>query len=114
MCIFFVNIYAQDNVLYQEIQQSKSNGEIFETFVALTNSSKSSFQSNKIQNNFIDPKEVYVMQYSKPAVNILNAAITLIIPLEGKSLQLELIEHKIEYQLTTSDNQPTPTPSMTF
>lgn len=105
VCICILNSYAQGNLLYDGIQQAKSSGEKFESISVLTLANKSVLQSAKIQENFINPLEVHVLHYSKPAEKNLNTSMMLLLPLDGKNLQLELQEFTMEYQLTTSDYQ---------
>jgi len=105
LCICFLNSYAQDNVLYDEIQQAKSSGKKFEAVSAFTLASKSTTQSKRSQENFTNPQEVYFLHYNNSTAKNLNASMTLLIPFDKRNLQLELQEFKMEYQVTTSDGQ---------
>ena len=108
LCICMLNSHAQNSVLFDEIQKAKSAGEKFEPVIALSFASKSASQSQKFEEHYINPQEVYVLQYSKPDAKHLNASIALPIPLGNRSLMLELLEFEMEYSVKTSSGQTFP------
>jgi hypothetical protein len=61
--VSFLSGYAQNTMLYEEIQQAKNYGEQFEVISAFTLANKNISHSKKIQEHFINPQEVYVLQY---------------------------------------------------
>jgi hypothetical protein len=108
LCICITNGYTQNNVLYNGIQQAKSFGEKFESFSAFTLVNKNTSQSERIQDNFINPQDVHILQYDKSATKNLATSMTLIIPAGDKNLQLELQEISMDYQIRTSCGQLLP------
>ena len=85
LCLCILHGYAQDNELYQSIQQSKSSGEKFEPVAALAPASKSALQNRRVEEHFINPQEVYFLHYSRLAAKNLNASIK-IITLKSKAI----------------------------
>ena len=91
--------------MYSEIQKAKSFGETFATVSALTLANKNILQNRKIEDYFFNSQEVYFLHYNKIATRNFNASMTLDVPLGSRNMSLELQEYKMEYQITTSDNQ---------
>jgi len=104
LCIF--NSYSQNSAVYRGVQQAKSSGERFEIVSALTPVSKNAAQSRKVEEHFFNPSEVYYLHYARP--NWLNASMTLNLPLGSRSLQLELHEFTMEYEIATSSGERVP------
>ena len=85
LCISTLTCYAQ-NILYEDIQQAKST-EKFDAVSALTLvNNKNVSQSKKIADHFINPQEVYILQYNSSVRKKMDSSMTFLIPLAGKNL----------------------------
>jgi len=74
--------YAQDNILYRDIQQAKNNGDTFEIVSAFTPANRKVPQDQRLQEAFINSQEVHFLQYNKSVLKNLESSITLFIPLD--------------------------------
>ena len=74
LCLCVLHGYAQDNVLYDGIQQAKNFGEKFEPVSALAPAGKSASQNKRVAEHFNHPQEVYFLQYNRPAAKNLNTS----------------------------------------
>jgi hypothetical protein len=107
LCICVLNGYAQNNFVCSEIQQAKISGEMFEHVSVLSSVERADVLQNNtgIQEQFINPQNVYFFQYNQSAIRDFNASMTLRIPLGHKNLQLELRKIEMDYVVTTSCGQ---------
>ena len=96
------NSYAQENLLFQNLQKAKDSGEKFIPVSAFTEVSVDTKHKTKIQERFIKPSEVSILRYSKQTAKNLSKTITMAIPFNGKELQLEIQEISLDYTLRTS------------
>ena len=90
LCISMLHSHAQDNILYQGIQQAKSSGVTFETFSVFTPVSRGASHSERFQENFVNPQEVYILQFDKTVANRLDSSMTLLIPLCRENLHYKI------------------------
>jgi hypothetical protein len=103
--IYTSNGYAQNKLLYNQIQQAKNLGKEFNLVSAFASVNTNTLQNKRIQDQFINAQEVYIFQYNKSVVKDLDAFITLSIPASNKNLQLELQEVFIDFQVQTGSGQ---------
>ena len=112
VCLFIS--CTDDNVfdafgLYQEIQQAKNSGEVFESVSVFTlATTRSASQSDQIQEKFINSQEVYILHYDKSAARSFNSFMSLQVSLGRRTMQLQLQEVKVDYIVTTSCGQVLP------
>ena len=78
LCLCIHYGYAQDNVLYDGIQQARSSGEKFEPVAALAPAGKSALQNRRVEEHFNHPQEVYFLHYSRLAAKNLNTSTKII------------------------------------
>ena len=110
LCIYALDCHAQGNLINQSIQQARNAGEKFEITSALTSiSSRSASQNNRIQDQFINPQEVYILHYDQSAARNFGSSMTLQLPLGSQTMQLELREVEMgDVVVTTSSGQTLP------
>jgi len=106
LCICFLNIHAQSNLLYEGIQQAKNSGETFEPFTAFIPVNKSISQTERFQEHFIQSQEVHILKYDKSVAKNLKTSMLLYIPIRGENLHLELQEYRMDYEVTTMMRLP--------
>jgi len=106
LCICSFSSHAQGNLVNQSIQQAKNLGERFEVASAFSLvSSRNASQNSRIQNQFINSQEVYVLHYNPSATRSFSTSITFQIPLGNRTMQLELQEVVMDYVVETSCGQ---------
>lgn len=86
--------------LYVEIQQAKNAGEAFKPISAFLLVGKSIPHNEMIQEQFLNPFEVSILEYNKSVISDLGTSILLHLPLNETCLQLELLENPIDYLIT--------------
>jgi hypothetical protein len=108
LCICIFSGYAQGNLMQQQIQQARNSGEKFESVSAFTSISRNALQNNRIQEQFVNSQEVYLLRYEQSATRIFGSFMTLQIPLGRRTMQLELEEVEMDYVVETSCGQILP------
>ena len=109
LCICVLNSHAQGNLVNQQIQQARISGERFEVVSIFTPmSGGSASQNNRIQEQTINPEEVYVLQFDPTVTKKFSSSMTLQIPLGCRTMQLELQEVEMDYIVETSCGQRLP------
>lgn len=107
LCLTSTLTYAQ-NLLYQKIEQEKSNGAIFEHIEGVFTQAEN---NNEILQEFINPEEVNFMEYNSEVVNELPRTISLEILLNNKTEIIELVAVDNEfysYTVTTETGEAFP------
>ena len=108
--LFFIvaSASAQENLLYKKVQEKKTADISFKTISSMFSQEQEDKNSLDL---FINPDEVFFLQYNPSVMNTLSEAITLLIPLKNKELQLELFEVPASfynYEVVTNDGQRYP------
>jgi len=97
--------FAQDNLIYKGIQDSKY-GEM--DYQVVSSIFSQSFDDKEILSHFENTEDVHFLQYEYKAVVDLKGAIYFEIPLKTGQLQLELLEVPksfYNYEVVTSDGK---------
>lgn len=107
LCLTSALTSAQ-NLLYQKIEQEKSNGATFERVEGIFTRAES---NNEILREFRNPEEVSFMEYNSEVVDELPRTISLEILLNNKTEIIELVavdNDFYNYVVTTSENEAFP------
>lgn len=80
---------AQENLLYEKIQEKKTENISFKTISSVFSQEK---EDQNLLGQFINPNEVYFFQYNQSTMKDLSNALLLTVPLRNKELQMELLE----------------------
>jgi len=80
---------AQENLIYEKIQEKKTENISFKTISSVFSQEK---EDQNLLGQFINPDEVYFFQYNQSSMKDLSNALLLTVPLRNKELQMELLE----------------------
>lgn len=99
---------AQQNLVYQRLQNEKNKGVRFEL---LENVFSKIQDGNYSPKQFANPQDIGIVRFNPNALKNAGKAISLKLPLINKEVQLDLIETSIPFNIVLNENQK---PDMDF
>ncbi|MFC4872724.1 hypothetical protein [Negadavirga shengliensis] len=106
MVVFSLNGWAQENLIYEMVQQEKAKGM---SFREISNAFKQAATVKSRTDHFINSEEVFFFEYDQSfLMEPLWEGIFLSVPIRQKVLQLELVEVPASfysYKVTTSEGE---------
>lgn len=106
--LFSLNAFGQENLLYDRIQQAKTERVGFQE---ISDAFQEASDEREMLSHFENPGEVQFVLYEKTVFGKLSEALSITLPINNEHVRLELLEVPIsfyDYEVVTSDGQRLP------